>query len=90
MPRNEPLALCNDDAFSHGRAKRERRFYRAYGLTIASEVMLPELQPAAPGAADVVIAVGAIDLPKPSPEAGQADPRRTAAPARGRCSAWPG
>ena len=69
MPRNEPLALCNDDAFSHGRAKRERRFYRAYGLTIASEVMLPELQPAAPGAADVVIAVGAIDLPKPSPEA---------------------
>ncbi|RUZ62187.1 serine kinase, partial [Mesorhizobium sp. M7A.F.Ca.CA.002.06.1.1] len=69
MPRNEPLALCNDDAFSHGRAKRERRFYRAYGLTIASEVTLPELQPATPGAADVVIAVGAIDLPKPSPEA---------------------
>ena len=31
---------------------RERRFYRAYGLTIASEVTLPELEPAAPGAAD--------------------------------------
>jgi hypothetical protein len=69
MPRNEPLAAYGDDPRPHGRVVRERRFYRAYGLTIASEVTLPELEPAAPGTADVVIAVGAIDLPKPSPEA---------------------
>jgi hypothetical protein len=68
MPRSEPLAAYDDHTRPHGRAMRERRFYRAYGLTIASEVILPELQPAAPGATDVVIAVGAIDLPKPSPE----------------------
>ncbi|RWC40771.1 MAG: serine kinase [Mesorhizobium sp.] len=69
MPRHEPLAAYDDHPRPHDRSMRERRFYRAYGLTIASEVMLPELEPAAPGAADVVITVGAIDLPKPSPEA---------------------
>ena len=69
MPRNEPLARYADHPLAQGRPARERRFYRAYGLTIASEVLLPELEPTAPAAADVVIAVGAIDLPKPSPEA---------------------
>ncbi|RUX93913.1 MULTISPECIES: serine kinase [unclassified Mesorhizobium] len=68
-PRNEPLAAYSDNPRPHGRVVRERRFYRAYGLTIASEVTLPELEPGAPGAADVVIAVGAIGLPTPSPEA---------------------
>ena len=68
MPRNEPLAVYGDPR-PHSRAVRERRFYRAYGLTIASEVTLPELEPAAPGAADVVIAVGPIDPPKPASEA---------------------
>ena len=69
MPRNEPLARYVGHPLAHGGAARERRFYRAYGLTIASEVLLPELEPTAPAAADVVIAVGTIDLPKPSPEA---------------------
>ncbi|MER9302677.1 serine kinase [Mesorhizobium sp. M0293] len=68
-PRNEPLTAYNGHPHPHGRTVRERRFYRAYGMTIASEVTLPELEPAPPGAADVVIAVGAIDMPKPSPEA---------------------
>lgn len=69
MLRNEPLAAYSDHPRPDGRTARERRFYRAYGLTIASEVALPELEPAAPGAADVVIAVGPIDLPKPGLEA---------------------
>lgn len=69
MPRNEPLARDVGHPLAHGGAARERRFYRAYGLTIASEVLLPELEPTAPAAADVVIAVGTIDLPKPSPKA---------------------
>lgn len=51
---------------------RERHFYRAYGLTISSEVALPELEATAPDEADVVIAVGAIDHPKPRIEAGTA------------------
>lgn len=69
MPRNEPLARDDGRPLARGGAARERRFYRAYGLTIASEVLLPELEPTAPAPADVVIAVGTIDLPKPSPEA---------------------
>ncbi|RVA28188.1 serine kinase, partial [Mesorhizobium sp. M7A.F.Ca.CA.004.11.2.1] len=36
MPRNEPMAAYSDNPRPHGRAMRERRFYRAYGLTIAS------------------------------------------------------
>ncbi|MCZ8547757.1 serine kinase [Mesorhizobium qingshengii] len=69
MPRNEPLARDDGRPLARGGAARERRFYRAYGLTIASEVLLPELEPTAPAPADVVIAVGTIDLPRPSPEA---------------------
>ncbi|MFK0687001.1 serine kinase [Mesorhizobium sp. IMUNJ 23033] len=55
-----------------GTPARERRFYKAYGLTISSELALPELEPTAPAAADIVIAVGPIDYPKPSLEAGTA------------------
>ncbi len=69
MPRNEPLARDDGRPLARDGAARERRFYRAYGLTIASEVLLPELEPTAPAPADVVIAVGTIDLPRPSPEA---------------------
>lgn len=43
---------------------RVRRFYRAYGLTISSEVALPELEPTSPAAPDIVIAVGPVDFPK--------------------------
>ncbi|MBZ9870199.1 serine kinase [Mesorhizobium sp. BR1-1-9] len=65
-PLNEPLVL---GPHAQGWPRGQRRFYRAYGLTIASEVALPELEPAEPAAADVLISVGAIDMPKPSPEA---------------------
>lgn len=54
------------------RAPRARRFYKAYGLTIRSDVALPELEPTEPAAADVLITVGPIDFPKPSIEAGTA------------------
>ncbi|WP_137929183.1 phosphoenolpyruvate carboxykinase (ATP) [Mesorhizobium comanense] len=66
MPANDLLALHSRQAT--GSLERERRFYRAYGLTIASDVTLPELEPAAPAVADIVIALGPIDMPKPSPE----------------------
>ncbi|MBA1139827.1 phosphoenolpyruvate carboxykinase (ATP) [Mesorhizobium neociceri] len=71
MPANMPLAAdSNPDA---GQPKaRAQRFYKAYGLTIASQIELPELEPSAPAAVDVLITVGAIDLPKPSPETGTA------------------
>ncbi len=41
------------------------KFYRAYGLTIGSEIDLPELEPSNGGAADVWIRLRAIDRPKP-------------------------
>ncbi|RUW02945.1 MULTISPECIES: serine kinase [unclassified Mesorhizobium] len=43
---------------------RARRFYKAYGLTIGSEVALPELEPTAPATPDIEIAVGPIDFPE--------------------------
>ena len=69
MPRNEPLAAFNDHPLPQGRAARERRFYQAYGLTIASEINLPELVSVEPATADVLITVGPIDLPKSSSDA---------------------
>ena len=74
MSRNAPLASNMNHGQGHPerRALRERRFYRAYGLTISSDVALPELERAAPAAADVLIRVGPIDLPKPSLAAGAA------------------
>lgn len=42
---------------------RIRRFYRAYGLIVRSEVSLPELEPTAPATPDLEIAVGPVDFP---------------------------
>ncbi|TPK99796.1 serine kinase [Mesorhizobium sp. B2-4-12] len=69
MPRNQPIAAYPDHPPAHAGMVRERRNYRAYGLTVASDVALPELEPAGPAVADVLIAIGTIDMPKPSPEA---------------------
>ncbi|WP_322417616.1 serine kinase [Mesorhizobium huakuii] len=69
MPRNQPLATSAGDPPPHGGMMREQRYYQAYGLTIASDVALPELEPAEPAAADILIAIGTIDMPKPSSEA---------------------
>jgi len=69
MPPSQPLATHLGDLPAHAGAVRERRYYRAYGLTVASDVALPELEPTEPAAADILIAIGTIDLPKPSPEA---------------------
>ncbi|TPM36153.1 serine kinase [Mesorhizobium sp. B2-3-4] len=69
MSRHEPLATYRVDPPSHGRTVRERRYYRAYGLTVASDVALPELESTEPAAADILIAIGTIDMPKPSPDA---------------------
>lgn len=54
------------------RRRRIRRFYKAYGLTIGSDVALPELQPAVPTAPDIVIAVGPVDFAIPAMEGGTA------------------
>ncbi|TPN89988.1 serine kinase [Mesorhizobium sp. CU2] len=45
----------------HGRI---RRFYKAYGLVISSEVALPELEPTTPVAPDLEIVVKPIDPPE--------------------------
>ena len=42
---------------------RVRHFYRAYGLIVSSQVALPELEPTAPAAPDLEIAVGSVDFP---------------------------
>ncbi|RWE75158.1 MAG: serine kinase, partial [Mesorhizobium sp.] len=42
---------------------RVRRFYKAYGLVIGSEVTLPELEPTRPATPDLEIAVGRVDFP---------------------------
>ncbi|WP_027052709.1 serine kinase [Mesorhizobium erdmanii] len=68
IPRNQPLAMHLDDPHRHGGMMRERRYYRAYGLIVASDVALPELEPTEPACPDILIAIGTIDMPKPSPE----------------------
>jgi len=67
-PANMSLAADH----RHPGADRMPHFYKAYGLTISSEIELPELEPSAPASVDVLITVGRIDLPKPSPETGTA------------------
>ncbi|RWG87935.1 MAG: serine kinase [Mesorhizobium sp.] len=67
-----PAAAPEPDAGPDDRGRRVRRFYKAYGLTISSEVALPELQPAVPTVPDIVIAVGPVDFPRPATEGGTA------------------
>ncbi len=68
MPANMPLAADH----RHASAARAQHFYKAYGLTISSQIELPELEPSEPASVDVLITVGPIDLPKPSSETGTA------------------
>lgn len=66
---NSPIALAaraDPAAGPEIRSGRGRHFYTAYGLTISSEVALPELEPAPPATPDIEIAFGAIDFPKAS------------------------
>jgi len=70
IAKSAPFASYPEFEYPQGKRARTCRFYRAYGLTIASDVSLPELEPTTPATADVVIHVGPIDLPKPSPELG--------------------
>ncbi|UCI07730.1 serine kinase [Mesorhizobium sp. B1-1-8] len=67
---SDSLAVRPADAAgkAESRSGRIRRFYKAYGLTISSEVALPELEPTPPSAPDIVIAVGPVDFPKAASE----------------------
>ncbi|TGT73339.1 MULTISPECIES: serine kinase [unclassified Mesorhizobium] len=61
---NLPVAsLARPEPQTAAASKRVRRFYKAYGLVIGSEVALPELEPTAPATPDLEIAVGPIDFP---------------------------
>ena len=62
---NLPIAsLARPDRAAETMAPRGRvrRFYKAYGLIVSSEVALPELEPMAPATPDLEIAVGPIDF----------------------------
>ncbi|AZO10064.1 MULTISPECIES: serine kinase [unclassified Mesorhizobium] len=61
---------AQDAARGSGQRARVRRFYKAYGLTIGSEMALPELEPTPPAAPDIVIAVGPVDVARPDAEGG--------------------
>ncbi|MEW6629424.1 MAG: serine kinase [Pseudomonadota bacterium] len=68
---NSPIALAKRAkpfADADSRSGRARHFYKAYGLTVSSEVTLPELEPAAPAMPDIEIAVRPIDFPRTSSE----------------------
>jgi hypothetical protein len=61
---NLPVAsLARSEPQTAAASKRVRRFYKAYGLVIGSEVALPELEPTAPATPDLEIAVGPVDFP---------------------------
>ncbi|WP_141246024.1 serine kinase [Mesorhizobium sp. WSM3859] len=61
---NLPIAsLARPEPQTAMARKRVRRFYKAYGLVIGSEVTLPELEPMAPATPDLEIAVGPVDFP---------------------------
>ncbi|TGS12885.1 serine kinase [Mesorhizobium sp. M2E.F.Ca.ET.209.01.1.1] len=61
---NLPAAsLARPEPQTAAASKRVRRFYKAYGLVIGSEVALPELEPTAPATPDLEIAVRPVDFP---------------------------
>jgi hypothetical protein len=62
----EPLINANT------RSGRVRRFYKAYGLTIGSDVALPELEPATPAKPDLEIVVAPVDFPEAASQAATA------------------
>ncbi|AZO04844.1 MULTISPECIES: serine kinase [unclassified Mesorhizobium] len=61
---NLPIAsLARSEPQTAAASGRVRRFYKAYGLVIGSEVALPELEPTRPATPDLEIAVGRVDFP---------------------------
>ncbi|WP_296744349.1 serine kinase [Mesorhizobium sp.] len=68
---NSPIALATRADLAAGpdaRSGRGRHFYKAYGLTVSSQVALPELEPTTPATPDIEIAVRPIDFPRASSE----------------------